>query len=408
MKKVLALALAAIMVCTMAFAVSTGTENDYTDTTAADNTYMQSIVPGQSIVFTQEELNLTDANWGKTDGNFDPAKNTVKITVAVGSDLIASQGWVKTDATTYKYVVTTKPSETAVLDNNADIIISSIKVTIYGVSKPALDATYVKDVSGVTNYVYVASLSDLSTFEAKNPGENFCAMNAKAEDHILAMCFDYGRKADDTHCTFGKDGVVVTDMDVTGKTLYTVKAATVDGKYITSGNWYSGATENNGGKLSFSAALTAGDKVYFGTVYKNNLSATAQNNLTNNLNKAGAAIKASYGYDVSQTIINKSVNVSVDGMKEGYRAYMVKADGTVTDLSAKFESSTGLLSFTTTITGPIIVTDKALTATPTDNGGSGNGNTNNPETGANDVVGVAVALAIVAAASAAALSLKKD
>ena len=54
MKKAFALALAVLMVCTMAFAVSTGNQTGYPGgTSAADNTYMQSIVPGQSIVFTQ-------------------------------------------------------------------------------------------------------------------------------------------------------------------------------------------------------------------------------------------------------------------------------------------------------------------------------------------------------------------
>lgn len=153
MKKAFALALAVLMVCTMAFAVSTGNQTGYPGgTSAADNTYMQSIVPGQSIVFTQEELGLTDQNWGKTNGSFDPKKNTVTLTVPVGSDLIASQGWVRTDETTYKYVVTTKANETSVLDNNADIIISGVKVTVYGVSAPALNVSYVKDVNGVTNY----------------------------------------------------------------------------------------------------------------------------------------------------------------------------------------------------------------------------------------------------------------
>ena len=81
MKKAFALALAVLMVCTMAFAVSTGNQTGYPGgTSAADNTYMQSIVPGQSIVFTQEELGLTDQNWGKTNGNFDPKKNFVSLT----------------------------------------------------------------------------------------------------------------------------------------------------------------------------------------------------------------------------------------------------------------------------------------------------------------------------------------
>lgn len=191
MKKAFALALAVLMVCTVAFAVSTGNQAGYPGgTSAADNTYMQSVVPGQSIVFTQEELGLTAQNWGKTNGNFDPKKNFVSLTIPTGSDLIVSQGWVQTDETTYKYVVNTKPNDTAVLDNNADIIITGVKVTVYGVSTPALNVSYVKEVNGVTNYAYVSSFDELANFSAKEPGENFCPMNAKSEDHILAMCFD--------------------------------------------------------------------------------------------------------------------------------------------------------------------------------------------------------------------------
>lgn len=413
MKKAFALALAVLMVCTMAFAVSTGDQGGYTGgTSAADNTYMQSIVPGQSIIFTQEELGLTDQNWGKTNGNFDPKKNTVTLTIPVGSELIASQGWVQTDATTYKYVVTTKANETSVLDNNADIIISGVKVSVYGVSAPALNVSYVKEVSGVTNYVYVSSFEDLASFSAKEPGENYCPMNAKSEEHILAMCFDYGRKADETNAVFGANGLEVTEIDTTGKILYTVKAATVDGQYITSGNWTQSVTEGTGGKVTVSSALKAGDKIYFGTVNFNGLSSAAQKALNENLTKAGASIKASYGYSAEQTIINRPVEIVVDGMAKGYNAYMVRTDGTLANLNAKFDADTGLLSFGGTLTGPVIVTDKALTATSSGTGSDSTGNggssgTQNPATGANDIVGVAAALAVVAGISAAAISLKK-
>ena len=82
--------------------------------------------------------------------------------------------------------------------------------------------------------------------------------------------------------------------------------------------------------------------------------------------------------------------------------YMVNADGSVTDLNAKFDDNK-VLTATATLTGPVIVTDKAMTATGT----TGTGTTTNPGTGANDVVGVAAALAVVALVSGAAISLKK-
>ncbi len=422
MKKVLAFAMAAVMLCSVAFGLSIGNENDFDGTTAAENIYMHSVTPGQSIVFTQEELGLNDSNWGKTDGNFDPAKNKVTITFAVGNELITSQGWIKTDATTYKYVVNTKASETAVLDNNADLIISAIKVTVYGVSKPILDAKYVKDVSGVTHYAYVDSVEALASFKVNEPGENFCAMNEKAEDHVLAMAFDYGRKSDDTNATFDKNGVVVNSIDLTGKTIYTVKAATVDGKYVNSGVWSVSAQENGGGKITASVTLNAGDKVYFGTVNKANLSANAQKTFLDNLNRHSATIKASYGYESAQNTINKTLQFAVDGMRAEYRAYMINRDGTATRLDTTFDKENGILSFSGLLTGPVVVTDKALSATSSGSGsgsgssssgsdssssGSNGGSQTNPETGSNSIVGAAVALAAVTAVSAAAISLKK-
>ena len=164
--------------------------------------------------------------------------------------------------------------------------------------------------------------------------------------------------------------------------------------------------------MTVSSALKAGDKIYFGTVNFNGLSSAAQKALNENLTKAGASIKASYGYSAEQTIINRPVEIVVDGMAKGYNAYMVRADGTLANLNAKFDADTGLLSFGGTLTGPVIVTDKALTATSSGTGSDSTGNggssgTQNPATGANDIVGVAAALAVVAGISAAAISLKK-
>lgn len=145
------------------------------------------------------------------------------------------------------------------------------------------------------------------------------------------------------------------------------------------------------------------------------LSPAAQKALNDNLTKAGASIKASYGYGAEQVIINRPAEITVDGMAKGYNAYMVREDGSLQSLSAKFNEGTGLLSFGGTLTGPVIVTDKALTATTTSNSGNSgsngsnsNGGSQNPATGANDIVGVAAALVVITGVSAAAISLKKD
>ena len=95
-------------------------------------------------------------------------------------------------------------------------------------------------------------------------------------------------------------------------------------------------------------------------------------------------------------------DVVVNNAKEGSKLYMVTSAGLV-DLGAKFDDN-GVLKATVKVTGPIIMSDVALTST---NASTGTGTTTNPGTGANDVVGVAAALAVVALVSGAAISLKK-
>ena len=112
------------------------------------------------------------------------------------------------------------------------------------------------------------------------------------------------------------------------KILYTVKAATVDGQYITSGSWNQSVTEDNGGKVTVSVPLKAGDKdLLWHRELHHPLSPAAQKALNDNLTKAGASIKASYGYGAEQVIINRPAEITVDGMAKGYNAYMVREDG---------------------------------------------------------------------------------
>ena len=108
----------------------------------------------------------------------------------------------------------------------------------------------------------------------------------------------------------------------------------------------------------------------------------------------------------------------MDGMAKGYNAYMVREDGSLQSLSAKFNEGTGLLSFGGTLTGPVIVTDKALTATTTSNSGNSGSNGSNSSNGSSficssgfsitSVFSIAAALVVITGVSAAAISLKKD
>ena len=137
MKKVLALVLAVIMVCTMAMAVKVEVVNPDSSAPSANlSGKINTVAPGESIYFSRTELNLTDSTaYLDKDKNFVPDKNTVSVTFEKGADLIASQGWVKYNGE-YVYALNTKASETAALDGTAEIIIKSIKVNVYGVTAP--------------------------------------------------------------------------------------------------------------------------------------------------------------------------------------------------------------------------------------------------------------------------------
>ena len=98
MKKVLALVLAVIMVCTMAMAVKVeGTTNS--GTSGGDYAVVN---PGTTlkVTFTPADDNDQTKDDGihfyLKDGKFVPANNVVTVTFAKGGELVASQGWVKT------------------------------------------------------------------------------------------------------------------------------------------------------------------------------------------------------------------------------------------------------------------------------------------------------------------------
>ena len=98
---------------------------------------------------------------------------------------------------------------------------------------------------------------------------------------------------------------------------------------------------------------------------------------------------------------------------EDFYIYTYDKNGKLTDVGAKFVvekdprtgAETGTWTLTTNKLGALLVSDGPLTASAA--GTTEGGTTTNPGTGANDVVGVAAALAVVALVSGAAISLKK-
>ena len=387
MKKVLALVLAVIMVCTMAMAVEVNTPTTPGNSTS-DYAYSVTLYPGKSIIFDKADLGMTDVS----DDDVKAGKYNVDITFERGADFIASKGWVKT-ATGYRYVLTAKDSVVAI-DGTPDIIISAIKVTKVGQNKTFYSAQYTDKLADGTATYATHTKDGKPTVTA----HDFKPMKDIADStNGIALClgFDFGYEPG--KIVIAKDGKSVTPDAFVENTLYSVvrtqeanaKSSVTLGKYAT--------TEN---PFGYTYTLKAGETVMFANIGNVNIDNTtaAGKALNKNLLDRDATIVAKLE---NELMPNKAVSITVDGAKDGYKVYMVKADGSVVDLGATFNANK-VLTATATLTGPVIVTDKAITATA-----ASTGTTTNPGTGANDVVGVAAALAVVALVSGAAISLKK-
>ena len=401
MKKVLALVLAVIMVCTMAMAVKVDVVNPDSSAPSANlSGKINTVAPGESIYFFRTELNLTDSTaYLDKDKNFVPDKNTVSVTFEKGADLIASQGWVKYNGE-YVYALNTKASETAALDGTAEIIIKSIKVNVYGVTAPTLDAKYVGTAADKAVGYSVCGQAEMEKAAANNSFMekhymSFAELKADATQAVAYMCFDYG---------FTADKITISEKDA--KSTYNTadrvvsveKVKAADGKYYNTIDWSLTNTVGDGLAMGGFRTLKAGETLFFYKVTMPVTNSTADKALNKNLLNNEATVIGT----LTGVVPNVSLQLVAEKAPEGAKMYMVNADGTVKDLGAKFDAN-GILVATAKVTGPVIVTDKALTATAAPAGS----NTTNPGTGANDVVGVAAALAVVALVSGAAISLKK-
>ena len=389
MKKVLALVLAVIMVCTMAMAVNVGGTTTVTPPTSSYQ-YSKVINPGQSIIFDKGDL----TNGTSVTLNDDDIKDgKIKVTVAFerGADKIASQGWVK-DGADWKYILTTKEGVVAA-DGTPDIIIASIVVTKTGVYAPLNEMKFVGTKDGKTTYAY----SNLALPNLGTGDKNTMSFIMDPANNVgLCLGFDYGYGTGKIVLDAKGNGYTANPT-VTAGILYSVERdAVVNAKFSA----VAGAAVS---PFTYSYTLKAGETVMFtelGAVDTSTTSAAGKA-LNKNLLDHDAIVVDSFG-TAGLYMPNKAVTLAVDNAKDGYKLYMVKADGSVVDLNAKFDSNK-VLTATAVLTGPVIITDKALTATGTAAGST----TTNPGTGANDVVGVAAALAVVALVSGAAISLKK-
>ena len=360
MKKVLAIVLAVVMVCTMALAVEinlTPGEGATGSTTTDSVAVITNIKPGETVTLVLKDKDgKTVTPYLKDGKTFVPASNVVTVTFAKGAEYVQSQGWVKLkgatteDMSAYEYQIKFKSDLSKVADPKvAEIVISGVtfKATGYN-TETLLKATKNSEMLGYS-YGYTKTPLTLTEGTDAYAGFNPVAGTVNVVDSIT-----------------NKKGEPVSAAEVEAKTgNYTLTYSLTKGmKFFTYDKTIEFTEKDTGFKPT---TTTAAD-------------------ITNLNNIAGKAVVALGN--------NAGTN---------YKVYAKTSDGKV--LSVAATNNDGVLSFTVPAMSRVIVTTDTLTVSGST--GTTTGTTTNPGTGANDVVGVAAALAVVALVSGAAISLKK-
>ncbi len=363
MKKVLALVLAVIMVCTMAFAL--------TPVTATDATEL-----GTSGIATLKEANASETYGVEINQSYYVNAAGVDKNVFTASNVTLAKDNGK------MYVVV--PTLDKALDGVADF-------TFTGTLKVADKenaGTYV--VYGIKNGVLVA-------IEGKDKGITMSAADLDKKNNGLSSMLR--EKYDIGFETY----VLASDADLEAA----ITNLTPDGKYDT---WYI-----TGSKALSATINDVTVKVPAKTAFKMKKPAAAK---TTDLAAAGL-LETYTGFDglfVEGTGITMSLNVTP--ANNTMNLYAVDKNGKIYSLGTSLTESkkvdgtiVGTLSATFGGTYQIVKLNKAVDVNGTVPGVASApatpGTTTNPGTGANDVVGVAAALAVVALVSGAAISLKK-
>ncbi len=391
MKKVLALVLAVVMVCTMAMAVTIGGIGyDVKDGAVTSNTYP--VVPGGTKFFvnmSKAEDTVKNHIYFDKDGKFVPSKNEVSISYAAGSELVAFSGWVKlanvvdTDLSqgivketceknpaSYQYQIALKNDFTRTADGKSfDFAISKITFTATGWEPVTLwkatDANAVDDKADV--------------------GYKVVGVNASAtKGQIVSF-----------NTTPGAINKVLSIAETTDGT--TINSATL----AIAGEFGYGYTSTYANIYAY-ATLNKGSLVYVSAVDGLKTFATGENGDEGYLGNNVAVIRNVYNMPMT------GVLEQTEGAKATtvYNVYAKGMDGKISSVAATLKN--GVLTFNVPALSTVIITPDTLTVTATVAGTTTEtGTTTNPGTGANDVVGVAAALAVVALVSGAAISLKK-
>ena len=362
MKKVLALVLAVIMVCTMAMAVTlTGSVVVAGGTPASStaDTYTP-IEPGKTLV-----VKFDGASINTKDGKFDAAKNTVTVTFTKGAEWVASQGWVEVAAST---------------DNSITV---GSKFYEYQI---VLKQDYTKAAD--------TKVCDLSISKITLRADGYDTQTIFAETKTVKCAYAVGYKTADVDVVFDANGDLTSPTNLESGTIYTIKSITDNGKSVSTASaakLYSMA----GQKMTATMDLNVGQKILY---VKNGVDfATTDKGYTGNNNVVGNS------FNQFNTPVKVVLNQGENNAEKVYNVYAKDLSGKITKLAATLDR--GVLTFKVPALSTFIVTTDSVTATATET--TTPGTTTNPGTGANDVVGVAAALAVVALVSGAAISLKK-
>ncbi len=297
MKKVLALVLAVMMLCTMALAdviiLDPAKPVETPDGPAANYSVLN---PGQTIA-----INLDGAKvnyYVDKDGKFVPANNVVTVTFAKGAELVKSQGWVKTDDTHYQYQITFKEDLTKAADTKvADIQISSISFKATGYN--AVSVFKADKAEKYISYAFGYPTNELTV--------------AEGDDKIDVLG--------------GNINVVKTLTNKAGKEVATLEVELNGMTYtLTKGMKFYAL----GDPITFDAK----DKGYTGTSIKA---------LYSNLWNVAAKVTLPLGTDANET----------------YKVYAKTADGKV--LSVAATTTDGVMSFTVPAMSTVLVTKDTIT-----------------------------------------------
>ena len=420
MKKVIALALAVLMLATVAFAAS-----------AQPDTY-----PGAKITIdkTGASTGSTLVITAKTDGGKTVTFSKDGTSIGTGAETYLPRTINTTNyaITNVKYkmgkglVQEVKISDT---NNRIEIVmaddLSNVKAQDFEVSfKLKGKAKYtLKDSDEIGAYNENQKTEENSYNESKLrdsvndvntkvslPNLDFNVSGTVAYGKYTISLGDDGAEEIENLVAYVRDETTtdLSDDDILNRTIFAferdiVKApgtATLNAPMAGAYTADALLTQEYGDALTMEARVYHGDKLYFGIDYE------PERDVVNRLADSDGDLDF-YKFstlDKNYTTFNSNVKLYFNDADEDAFVYAINDNGYLVPANGEYSEDDGCWVVKTRTLGRYVVSDVELKDNVVVGGTDANGN---PDTGANDVVGIATALAAVALVSAAAISLKK-